>query len=97
MQLRPFKLKTIHKIPAVLLVLGLWYFRFTGTAMKVPQKSEIWFEKSNQTSVRIIIVGDDWIINDNLVAYTGDTAFSILGAMLRKKWVFRRLYLLRTV
>ena len=78
MQLHPFKLKTIHKIPAVLLVLGLVALSFTGTAMKVPQKSEVWLEKSDQTSVRIVIVGDDWTITDNLVAYKGDTAFSIL-------------------
>jgi hypothetical protein len=78
MQLRPFKVPTMHKIPAVLIVLGLVVLCFTGTAMKIPQKSELWFEKSNQTSVRIVIVGDDWIIDDNLVAIKGDTVFSIL-------------------
>lgn len=78
MHLQPFKLKTIHKVPAVLLVLGLVALSFTGTAMKVPQKSEVWVEKSDQTSVHIVIVGDSWTINDNLVAYQGDTAFSIL-------------------
>ena len=76
--LQPFKLKTFHKIPVVLLVLGLMTLSFTGTAMKVPQKSEIWLEKSNQTSVRIEIFGDGWTISDNLVAYKGDTAFSLL-------------------
>lgn len=78
MHLQPFKLKTIHKVPAVLLVLGLVALSFTGTAMKVPQKSEVWFEKSDQTSVRIIIIGDGWTISDNLVAYQGDTAFFLL-------------------
>ncbi len=78
MHLQPFKLKTIHKVPAVLLVLGLVALSFTGTAVKVPQKSEVWFEKTDQTSVRIIIVGAGWTITDNLVAYHGETAFSIL-------------------
>ena len=77
-QLRPFKLKTIHKVPAVLLVLGLVALSFSGTAMKVPQKSEVWLEKSNTTSVRFVIKGDSWTITDNLVAYPGDTAFSLL-------------------
>jgi hypothetical protein len=84
MHLQPFKLKTIHKVPAVLLVLGLVALSFTGTAMKVPQKSEVWFEKSDQTSVRIIIVGDGWTISDNLVAYQGDTAFSLLDRCSEK-------------
>ncbi len=78
MQLRPFQLKMIHKIPAVLLVLSLVALSFTGTALKVPQKSEVWVEKSDQTSVRIIIRGDSWTLTDNLVAYQGDTAFSLL-------------------
>ena len=78
MYLQPFKLKTIHKVPVVLLVLGLVALSFTGTAMKVPERSEIWLEKSDQTSVRIEIVGDGWIISDNLVAYKEDTAFSLL-------------------
>ena len=78
MQLHPFKVSTMHKIPAVLIVLGLVVLCFSGSAMKVPQKSELWFEKSDQTSVRIVIVGDDWTIDDNLIAYKGDTAFSIL-------------------
>lgn len=68
----------IHKIPAVLLVLSLVALSFTGTALKVPQKSEVWVEKSDQTSVRIIIRGDSWTLIDNLVAYQGDTAFSLL-------------------
>lgn len=84
MHLQPFKLKTIHKVPAVLLVLGLVALSFTGTAMKVPQKSEVWLEKSDQTSIQIIIVGDGWTITDNLVAYQGDTAFSILERCSQK-------------
>jgi hypothetical protein len=84
MHLQPFKLKTIHKIPAVLLVLGLVALSFTGTAMKVPQKSEVWLEKSDQTSVRIIIVGDGWTIKDNVIAYQGDTAYSILEQCSQK-------------
>ncbi len=77
-QLHLFKVPPLHKIPAVLIVLGLVVLCFTGTAMRVPQKSELWFEKSDQTSVQIVITGDDWTINDNLIAYKGDTAFSIL-------------------
>jgi hypothetical protein len=76
--LQPFKLKTVQKLPAVLLVLGLIALSFTGTALKVPDKSEVWVEKSDLTSVRITIIGDDWTITDNLVAYHDDTAFSLL-------------------
>lgn len=85
LQIRPFNVPTMHMIPAILIVLGLVFLCFSGTAMKVPQKSEIWFEKSDQTSVQIVITGDDWVINDNLVAYKGDTAFSILERCSEKK------------
>lgn len=84
LHLQPFKLQTLHKIPAVLLVVCLITLSFTGTALKVPQKSEIWVEKSDQTSVRIVIVGDSWTIADNLVAYQGDTAFSLLERCAEK-------------
>jgi hypothetical protein len=78
LNLQPLKLSTLHKIPAVLLVLCLIALSFTGTAIKVPQKSEVWVEKSNQTSVRIMIIGDSWTIADNLVAYKDETALSLL-------------------
>jgi len=78
MHLPSFHLKMIHKIPAVLLVLSLVALSFTGTALKVPQRSEVWVEKSDQTSVRIMISGDGWTLSDNLVAYQGDTALSLL-------------------
>ncbi len=78
MQTQPFHLKMIHKVPAILLVFSLVALSFTGTALKVPQNSEIWVEKSNQTSVKILINGAGWTITDNLVAYPGDTAYSLL-------------------
>jgi hypothetical protein len=77
-QLQPLKSRALYKVPAVLLVVGLIALSFTGTAMKVPQRSEVWLEKSNQTSVHVVIVGVTWTITDNLVAYPGETAFSLL-------------------
>jgi hypothetical protein len=78
LHLQPFRLTTIQKLPAVLLVIGLIGLSFTGTAMTVPEKNEVWVEKSDLTSVRITIIGDTWTIADNMVAYPGDTAFSLL-------------------
>ncbi|HIH00049.1 MAG TPA: DUF4430 domain-containing protein [Thermoplasmata archaeon] len=78
MHLHPFQLKLTNKIPAVLLVLGLVAISFTGTATTIPQKSEVWVEKSDQTSIRIVITADSWTITDNLVAKAGDTAYSVL-------------------
>lgn len=83
--LHPVTLKKIHTIPAVLLVLALVILSFTGTAMNVPQKTEVWLEKSDQTSVRIDVVGNGWTINDNLVAYPDDTAFSLLQRSSMKR------------
>jgi len=74
----PFTLKSIHKIPVVIAVIGLIALSFSGTAMKVPTKSEVWLEKSNQTSVEIIILGEGWTITDNVVAYQSESVFSLL-------------------
>lgn len=73
-----FKLKNIHKIPVAALAVCLIALSFTGTAMQVPEKSEIWLDKSDETSVKIVIMGDGWTIEDNLLAYNGDTVFSLL-------------------
>jgi hypothetical protein len=77
----PIKIKAIHKIPAAILALCLVALALNGTAMQVPEKSEIWLEKSNETSVKIALIGDEWEIEDNLIAYDDDTVFSLLERM----------------
>jgi len=74
----PFKIKNVNKIPVAVIALCLIALSFTGTAMRVPEKSELWFDKSDETSINILIIGDGWIIEDNLIAYTEETVFSIL-------------------
>jgi len=74
----PVTLKNIQKIPVAAVAIGLILLSFTGTAMHVPQKSEIWLEQADATSVKISIVGDGWTIGDNIVAYPGDTVFLLL-------------------
>ncbi len=84
LHVQPLKLQITQKIPALLLVIGLIMLSFTGTAMKIPQRTEVWVEKSNQTSVRIEIQADSWAVTDNLVAYEGETAFSLLKRCAEK-------------
>lgn len=74
----PVKIKNTHKIPILALTVGLIALSFTGTAMQVPEKSEIWLESSDETSVNVVIIGDEWMVKDNIFAYEGDTVFSIL-------------------
>jgi len=74
----PIKIKNVHKIPVAVLALCLIVLSFTGTAMQIPEKSEIWLEKSDETSVKMVILGDEWIIEDNLIAFNDDTVFSLL-------------------
>jgi len=74
----PKRIKTIHKIPVVAIALALVVMSFTGTAMQVPEKSEVWLENSDETSVKMVIIGDGWRIEDNIFAYDGDTVFFIL-------------------
>jgi|GEM_PF-615790 len=74
----PFKIKKFHKLPVAVVTISLIALSFTGTAMHVTKNSDVWLEKSDKTSVKIVIMGDGWKIADNIVAYDGDTVFSIL-------------------
>jgi len=74
----PLKIKNTHKIVVAAVALCLIVLSFTGTAMQVPEKTEVWLENSDETSVKMVIVGDGWRMEDNIVAYEGDTVFSIL-------------------
>ncbi|HVQ00436.1 MAG TPA: DUF4430 domain-containing protein [Candidatus Thermoplasmatota archaeon] len=77
-QVQPIKVTSVHKIPVALVVLGLVALSFTGTAMQVPTKSEIWLGKTQQTSVTLVITANGWTLHDQLVAYPGETVFSLL-------------------
>jgi hypothetical protein len=81
---QPLKLNRLHKVPALLVVVSLIALSFTGTAMNIPQNSEVWIEKSNQTSVRIEFVSPEWKLSENLIAYKDDTAFSLLKRCAEK-------------
>jgi len=74
----PFKIKKFHKLPVAVVTMSLIALSFTGTAMRVPEKSEVWLEQSEKTSVTIVIHGDGWTVTDHVVVYAGDTAFSVV-------------------
>jgi len=80
----PLKIRNVHKIPVAILVLCLVALSFTGTAMQMPEKSEVWLENSDETSVKIVIIGDGWKVQDNVVAYDEDTVFSILEEVTQR-------------
>jgi len=74
----PIKIKNYHKIPILALAICLIALSFTGSAMQIPEKSEIWLENSDETSVKLVVIGDKWMIKDNIFAYEDETVFSIL-------------------
>lgn len=78
------KIKNIHKIPVAVLALCLIALSFTGTALQVPEKSEIWLEKSDETSVTMIITGNGYTNEYNIIAYNDDTVFSLLERISSK-------------
>jgi hypothetical protein len=80
----PLKIRNVHKIPVAILVLCLVVLSFTGTAMQMPEKSEVWLENSDETSVKVVIMGDGWKVQDNVIAYDGDTVFSILEEVTQR-------------
>jgi len=84
----PLKIRNVRKIPVTLFVLCLVALSFTGTAMQIPEKSEIWLEDSDETSVKIVIIGEGWNVQDNIIAYDGDTVFSILKEVTQRNDIF---------
>jgi hypothetical protein len=83
----PIKIKGTHKLPVAAIAICLIALSFTGTAMQVPEKSEVWLEKSDETSVKMIVLGNGWTLEGNLIAYSDDTAFSILEELSNKNRV----------
>ena len=84
----PIKIKNSHKIPILALVIGLIALSFTGTAIQIPEKSEIWLENSDETSVKLVVIGDTWMIKDNIFAYKEETVFSILEEFTERNSIF---------
>jgi len=74
----PLVVKNIQKIPVAIIAVLLIALSFTGTAMKVPENSEVWFNESNETGVVIVIHGEGWTVTDNLIIYEEESVFSIL-------------------
>ena len=55
--------------------------------MQIPEKSEIWLENSDETSVKIVLLGDVLLVKDNIFAYEGDTVFSMLEKIVERNYV----------
>jgi hypothetical protein len=81
-QIKPLKL--VHKIPVLIITFIVIGLAFNGTATQIPQKSEIWLEKADTTSVTIKIIGDTWSLQDNLFTDDDETAFALLERILQR-------------
>ena len=77
-------LKLMHKIPVALITIVIISLAFTGTATQIPRNSEVWLEKADATSVRIVLIGDSWTLEDRIVASTDETVFSLLARTLSR-------------
>jgi hypothetical protein len=80
----PLRIKNVQRAIVAAVAVALIGLSFTGTAVEVPEKSEIWLEQTDETSVTMIISGDNWQIEDNIVAYPEDTVFTILEAFAER-------------
>jgi hypothetical protein len=71
-------MRRLHAVPVICLVLGLVAVSFTGMAARVPERTDIWLAKADSTSVAVTLQGNGWTVSNRLVAYKGETAFSLL-------------------
>jgi len=77
-------IKSIHKIPVVIAALALVVLSFSGTATQLPSQSDFWLDQSDETSVRIVLIGSDWMIDDAIIADEKETVFSAIVAVTSK-------------
>ena len=66
-----------HKLPIVAVAVVLIVLSISGSAIQVSEKSDIWFENSDETSVKVVISGDNWQIEDNIFTHNQDTVLSL--------------------
>ena len=74
----PKKHTSVQYIPIVAVTLLFIGLSFSGTAMVVPQKTDIWLEQADATSVTIVLKGTDWEITDNICVTEETTVLSLL-------------------
>lgn len=82
----PFTVKTgkIHKFAAISIIVILVALSFSGTAMEVPDKGNVWLENSDETSVKVVLDGNGWSIKDRIVVSQKQSVFSILKKVTDK-------------
>lgn len=70
--------KTMQKVAVGAVVGGLMVLSFAGTATQINENSDIWLDQADTTSVKITILGDEWKIEDNIIAQRDSTVYSLL-------------------
>ena len=78
MLINPKKLPSLHYVPLVAVTLLFIGLSFSGTAMQIPQKTDIWLEQSDATSVTIIFEGSDWRLTDSICVTSETSVLSLL-------------------
>jgi hypothetical protein len=68
----------LSKITVLSITLVLLFLSFSGSAMEMTESETLWMEKSDETSVKIMILGNNWIIEDNIICYKEESVFSLL-------------------
>ena len=74
-----------EKIPVLVLTLLFITLSFTGSAVKLPDKTEIWLEQSDETSIHISLKGSDWIIQDRIFIQDEITVYQALEQITQKQ------------
>jgi hypothetical protein len=67
-----------HKLPIIAISIILIGLSFVGTATQIPQSNEAWLENSDDSSVKIVISAENWIVEDNIFVLEGDTVLTLL-------------------
>jgi hypothetical protein len=74
----PKKQTSLHYLPVVAITVLFIGLSFLGSAMIVPERTDIWLEQSDATSVTINIHGDGWTLTDSICVTEKTTVLSLL-------------------
>lgn len=74
----PQKHTKLHYIPIIAITLLFVGLSFTGSAMDVPERTDIWLEQSEATSVTINIQGNGWTVSDHICVTKQTTVLKLL-------------------
>jgi len=80
----PKKQFNLEKIPFIAVTTSLILLSFSGSAMAIPDQTDIWLEDSTETSVSITVKGSTWEFSDQIILTQQTSVLDVLNSMAKR-------------